>query len=105
MHSPTATLTAARNRPQFGFTAIELMVVVSIVAVLAALAGPSFTPLSGGVVSAVPLKIWRSTLYFARSEANAVVASLLTHLGLEFRLESYPYAGQHHNGLAIEPQT
>lgn len=69
MHSPTATLTAARNRPQFGFTAIELMVVVSIVAVLAALAGPSFTPL---------MERWRvrsatedlaSTLYFARSEA------------------------------------
>lgn len=54
---------------QHGFTAIELMVVVSIVAILAALAAPSFTPI---------IERWRvrnatedltSTLYFARSEA------------------------------------
>jgi type IV fimbrial biogenesis protein FimT len=54
---------------QHGFTAIELMVVVSIVAILAALAAPSFTPL---------IERWRvrsasdevqSTLYYARSEA------------------------------------
>lgn len=52
-----------------GFTAIELMVVVAIVAVLAALAGPSFSLL---------MERWRvrdtaegliSTFYFARSEA------------------------------------
>lgn len=52
-----------------GFTAIELMVVVAIMAVLAALAAPSFTPL---------IERWRvrqttesitSTLYYARSEA------------------------------------
>ena len=52
-----------------GFTAIELMVVVAIVAVLAALAGPSFTPL---------IERWRvrdaaealtASLYLARSEA------------------------------------
>lgn len=52
-----------------GFTAIELMVVISIVAILAALAAPSFTPL---------IERWRvrsaaeglqSSVYFARSEA------------------------------------
>lgn len=52
-----------------GFTAIELLVTVSIVAILAALAAPSFTPL---------IESWRvrqateqlsSSFYFARSEA------------------------------------
>ena len=52
-----------------GFTVIELMVVVTIMAVLAALATPSFTPI---------IERWRvrqaangleSTLYYARSEA------------------------------------
>lgn len=52
-----------------GFTTIELMVVVAILAILTALAGPSFRPL---------LERWRvrdaaesvtSTFYFARSEA------------------------------------
>ena len=55
--------------PARGFTAIELMVVVAILAILAALAAPSFTPL---------IENWRvrqatgdlqSTLYYARSEA------------------------------------
>ena len=54
---------------QHGFTAIELMVVVSIVALLAALAAPSFTPL---------IETWRvrqateslqSSLFYARSES------------------------------------
>jgi type IV fimbrial biogenesis protein FimT len=64
-------LTLHRPHQRFarGFTAIELMVTVAILAVLAALAAPSFTPL---------IERWRvrqvaeelqSTLYYARSEA------------------------------------
>lgn len=54
---------------QGGFTAIELLVVVSIVALLAALAAPSFTPL---------IETWRvrqateslqSSMFYARSES------------------------------------
>ena len=56
-------------RASHGFTAIELMVTMGIVAILAALATPSFTPL---------IERWRvrdaaetltSSLYYARSEA------------------------------------
>lgn len=66
--TPPHAMQAARPTMQ-GFTAIELMVVVSIIAVLAALAGPSFTQM---------IESWRvrdateslsSTLFFARSEA------------------------------------
>lgn len=58
-----------RAGAQRGFTAIELMVVVAIVAILTALAAPSFAPL---------IERWRvrsaaeelsATIYFARSEA------------------------------------
>jgi len=60
---------AGAARSSAGFTAIELMVVVAIVAILTALAGPSFRPL---------VERWRvrdtaesltATLYLARSEA------------------------------------
>ena len=66
---PIPAPTRVAGAHQSGFTAIELMVVVSIVAILAALAAPSFTPL---------IERWRvrqaaenltSSLYFARSEA------------------------------------
>lgn len=59
----------SHSHSQGGFTAIELMVVAAIVAVLAALAAPSFSPL---------IERWRvrsaaeslvSNLYAARSEA------------------------------------
>ena len=52
-----------------GFTAIELMVVVSIVAILAALAGPSFTPLIENWRVRESAEQLQSTLYYARSEA------------------------------------
>lgn len=66
-HSKVKTIEAVDR--QHGFTAIELMVVVSIVALLAALAAPSFTPL---------IETWRvrqateslqSSLFYARSES------------------------------------
>jgi type IV fimbrial biogenesis protein FimT len=52
-----------------GFTVIELMVVVSIVAILLALATPSFTPLIERWRVQQTIKGLESTLYYARSEA------------------------------------
>lgn len=69
MHSSPLSLGTPQAPAQHGFTIIELMVVVAIVATLAALAAPSFNPL---------LERWRvrqsvdglqSALYYARSEA------------------------------------
>lgn len=52
-----------------GFTAIELMVVVSIIALLAALAAPSFQPLIENWRVRESAEQLQSTLAFARSEA------------------------------------
>lgn len=52
-----------------GFTAIELMVVVGIFAVLAALSSPSFTPMIESWRVRNATEALRSTLFFARSEA------------------------------------
>lgn len=52
-----------------GFTAIELMVVVAIVAVLAALAGPSFRDLMDGFRVRAATEELTNSIYFARSEA------------------------------------
>lgn len=52
-----------------GFTAIELMVTVAILAVLAAIAAPSFKPLIERWQVRQVSEELQSTLYFARSEA------------------------------------
>lgn len=60
-----------RTRPtaQRGFTAVELMVVVSIIAILTAMAAPSFRPLIERWRVRSATNALESTLYFARSEA------------------------------------
>ena len=55
--------------PVRGFTAIELMVVISLVAILAALAAPSFTPIIQNWRVRQAVGGLQSSLYFARSEA------------------------------------
>lgn len=52
-----------------GFTAVELMAVVSIVAVLTALAAPSFTPLIESWRVRETTEQLQATLQYARSEA------------------------------------
>lgn len=52
-----------------GFTIIELMVVVAIVAILATLAGPSFRDLIDGFRVRAATEELTNTIYYARSEA------------------------------------
>lgn len=52
-----------------GFTLIEVMVVVSILAILIALAAPSFTPMIERWRVRQSVEQLQSTLYYARSEA------------------------------------
>lgn len=59
----------ANKSTQCGFTSIELMVVASIVAVLAALAAPSFTLLIESWRVRTAQEAMHTTLFLARSEA------------------------------------
>ena len=68
-----------RNRQVRGFTFLEVMVVVAILGVLAALAGPSFTPIVERWRVRDSAEALTSSLYYARSEAlkrggNIIVA-------------------------------
>lgn len=67
----TAYTTSVPLRPAAmrGFTAIEWMVVAAIVAVLASLAAPSFTPMIESWRVLQTAKLLQSTLFYARSEA------------------------------------
>lgn len=68
-HSPSMRARIATARPRHGFTAIELMAVIAIVAILAAVAAPSFRQLIAtqrvrGASSALAESLW-----VARAEA------------------------------------
>lgn len=68
-HRPSKRLTLGARRLSSGFTLMEVMVVVAILGVLAAIAGPSFSPLIERWRVRQAAEDLQSTLYYARSEA------------------------------------
>lgn len=69
IHSDTAKRQVQTLQHALGFTAIELLIVITILAVLTALAGPSFGPLIERWRTNQAVNNMTSTLYAARSEA------------------------------------
>lgn len=68
-HALSLTLRPTSHRRVRGFTLLEVMVVVAIMGVLAALAAPSFNPLIERWRVRQAVESMTSTLYYARSEA------------------------------------
>lgn len=69
VRQPAVAMEGLCNPLQQGFTAIELMVTIAILAVLASLAAPSFKPLIERWRVRQTVEGLQSTLYYARSEA------------------------------------
>lgn len=76
-HLPHALRTTATHHR--GFTLVEVMVVVAIMAILITLAAPSFTPLIERWRVQQTVKELESTLYFARSEAIKRGGNVIIH--------------------------
>ncbi|WP_342667344.1 GspH/FimT family pseudopilin [Comamonas composti] len=78
MHVPPPSTLPAPESAARGFTSIELLVTIAILAVLAGLAAPSFTPLIERWRVRQAVEELQSTFYFARSEAVKRGAATIT---------------------------
>lgn len=76
MASVNFSVTSRSRVNQFGFTLIELMVVVSLVAILATLAIPSWTQMRTRSAIRTAVNDFNASLQFARSEAVRINTSV-----------------------------